>query len=175
MNLLTLPKKSILYVLISGAGLFAIIFLMFYANYRTIDKLDSNIRGMKTQIEGQKKYVPLFQDLFKKIQFKKPEGLPFPEQAKLSEEDTGKISIIQQKLAEANDFTVKGIIPDVDSSIDGSTHLMISIIMMGEFLNLRNYLFQLVSIPQLEHIEHIQVQNVETSKEIRLKIWMAKE
>ena len=175
MNLLTLPKKSILYVLISGVGVFAIIFLMFYSNYRTIDKLDLHIRRMKTQIEGQKKYAPLFQDLFKKIQFKKPEGLPFPEQAKLSEEDTGKISIVLQKLAEANNFIVKGIIPDVDSSIDGSKHLMISIIMMGEFLNLRNYMFQLVSIPQLEHIEQIQVQNVEELKEIRLKIWMAKE
>jgi len=175
MNLLSLPKKSILYALICGGALFAIIFLTFYSNYRTMEKQDLHIRNIKTQIEGQKKYAPLFQDLFKKIQFKKPGGLPFPEQAKLSEEDTGKISIVLQNLAEANDFMVKGIIPDVDSSIDGSKHLMISIIMVGEFLNFRNYLLQLVSIPQLEHIEQIQVQNVEESKEIRLKIWMAKE
>jgi hypothetical protein len=173
--MLSFPKKSIAYLFICGLGLVAIFLITFYSNYRALNKLDNNIKELKAKIESQNIFQPLFQELFKKIQFKQPEGLTFPKPAKLSQEDAGKISPILQKIAVQNNLKIEEIVPDVDSSIDGSMYLMINITMLGELIQLREFLFQLGGIPYLAHIEQIQIQTVEGAKEFRLKVWMAKE
>ena len=173
--MLSLPKKNIAYLLICGLGLLAIFLITFYSNYRTLNKLDNNIKKLNAKMERQNIFSPLFQELFQNIQFKQPEGLIFPQPAKLSQENTGKISPILQKIAVQNNLKIAEIVPDVDSSIDGSKHLMINIVMLGELIQLREFLFQLVGIPYLEHIEQIQIKSVEGAKEFRIKVWMAKE
>ena len=173
--MLSFPKKSIAYLFICGLGLLAIFLITFYSNYRALNKLDNNIKELNAKVESQKIFSPLFQELFKKIQFKQPEGLTVPKPTKLAQEDAGKISPILQGIAVHNNLKIEEIVPDVDSSIDGSKHLMINIVMLGELIQLREFLFQLVGIPYLEHIEQIQIQSVEGAKEFRLKVWMAKE
>jgi hypothetical protein len=45
----------------------------------------------------------------------------------------------------------------------------------GDFFNIRKFLIDMGSIPSLEHIEEINIQPTKTSKELRLKIWLAQE
>ena len=175
MNILKLPKRSIVVILVCGAGLLGIFLLTLYANYRTLEKLETKIAGLNDQIKGQELFAPVFQELFKKIQIKKIGGIQFPEPAKLLRDDSGKILSILQDIALANELKVEAMAPDVDSSIDGSKHLMINIVLLGEFFELRKFLLQLMSIPYLEHIEQIKIKTVEGAKEFRLRVWLAKE
>ena len=175
MNILALPKKNIIYLIFCGLGFLGIFLVTFYANYRSLDKIEKNIKELNARIENQKTFLPTFQELFKKIQFKQPEGLPFPKPEKLAQEDTGKISTILQEITVQNGLKIVEIAPDVDSSIDGSKHLMINMIMFGDLPQFRKFLFQLGGIPYLEHIEQVLIKTVEEGREFRLKIWMAKE
>jgi hypothetical protein len=45
----------------------------------------------------------------------------------------------------------------------------------GDFFKIREFLIDLGSIPSLEHIEEINIRSAKTTKELRLKIWLAKE
>lgn len=175
MNILNLPRKSIIYLLVCGAGLAAMSVVILYANYRTLAGLEKNISRMKAQIENQEYLYPVFQELFKKLQFKKPEGLDLPKPARLPRDETEKLMRLLQDLAIQNRFAVAGISPDVDSTIDGSKHLMVNMVLRGEFLRLQPFLAKLVEIPCFEHIEQIRVQSVKGTKEIQLRILLAKE
>jgi hypothetical protein len=175
MNILALPKKNIVFLTFCGLGFLGIFLITLYANYRSLDRIEKNIKELKAKIESQKTFSPIFQELFKEIQFKPPEGLPFPEPKKLAREGTGKIATILQKVVNQSGLKIAEIVPDVDSSIDGSEHLMVNMVMLGELPQFRKLLFELGALPYLKHIGQIQIKTVEDAREFRLKVWMAKE
>jgi len=175
MNILALPRKNILYMLFCGLGFMGIFLITFYADYHSLNKLERHIKELQTKIENQKTFAPIFQELFKEIQFKPPKGLPFPEPEKLAREETVKISVVLQKAAVESGLKIAEIVPDVDSSIDGSEHLMVNITMLGSLPQFRKFLFKLGTLPYLEHIGQMQIKTVEEGREFRLKVWMAKQ
>ena len=162
-------------MLFCGLGFLWIFLITFYADYRALNKLEKNIKELGTKIETQKTFSSIFQELFKDIQFKPPEGLPFPEPEKLDREQTGKIPKTLQKAAGESGLKIAEIVPDVDSSIDGSEHLMVNMTMFGSLPQFRKFLFKLGALPYLEHIGQIQIKTVEEVREFRLKVWMAKQ
>jgi len=174
MNILVLPRKNIIYLIFCGLGLLGIFLITFYANYRSLDKIEKNIKELQAKVESQKTFSPIFQELFREIQFKPPEGLPFPEPKKLAREETGRISMILQNVAGESGLKIAEIVPDVDSSIDASEHLMVNMTMFGDLSQLRTFLFNLGNLPYLEQIGQIQIKAVEDGREFRLKFWMAK-
>ena len=111
MNILNLPKKSILYLIICAVGLFAIFMVTFFSNYLALGKLDREIDALTYKIEGQKLYAPVFQELFKGIQLELPKGIPFHKQTRLAREDTGKALAVLQDLVRANNLKIKGAGP----------------------------------------------------------------
>jgi hypothetical protein len=50
-----------------------------------------------------------------------------------------------------------------------------TVVMKGELFDLRNFLVLLGEVSYLEHIEQIQIRTTQDLKEIRLKLWMARE
>lgn len=171
---MNLTKKSIVYLSVCGTVILGVVLISLYSNYRTLEKLDKQIARFKYRIENQQLFAPLYQNLLLKMQSKLPEGMAFPEEASLAQEDTGKMLSILQEMARESKLQVEQLVPDVDSSIDGSKHLMINIFMRGELAGLRNFLLGLVEIPYFEHIEQISIESVESAKKIQLRIWMAK-
>ena len=174
MNILSLPRNKILYALTCGLGLLAIFIVIFYSDYRNLAKLDKKIEELNAKIESQKLYSPVFQELFKRIRFKQPEELPFPKMEKLAREDIPKVATVLRGIAGQDNLKVEQISPDVESSINGSKHLMINLILKGDLPQLRKFLYHLGGIPYLEQIERLQIQTGEEGREFRLKIWMTK-
>lgn len=65
--------------------------------------------------------------------------------------------------------------PDLDSLIGGAGFLEMTVVMKGELFDLRNFLVLLGEVSYLEHIEQIQIRTAQDLKDIRLKLWMARE
>ena len=65
--------------------------------------------------------------------------------------------------------------PNVDSLIGGEGLLEMTVVMKGELFDLRNFLVLLAEVSYLEHIEQIQIRTAQDLKEIRLKLWLARE
>jgi len=113
--------------------------------------------------------------LSKKASFQDPENLPFPKKEKLSKNETSNISGIIQDIILLNDFKLNSILTDVGGLMDGSGMLKINIDISGDFMNLRNLILQLGTLPYLEHIENIRIDNTTDTQLIRLKLWIAQE
>jgi hypothetical protein len=67
------------------------------------------------------------------------------------------------------------ITTDDSSLMPESGYLFMRLRLSGDFFKIREFLIDLGAIPSLEHIEEINIRSTKASKELRLKIWLAKE
>ena len=175
MALKNLPTRNMMIIILFGAGLLAFILLSVFPNYFAYSNINHKISTLKNQIEEQKILSPIFEDLSDKAKFEEPGSLPFPKKEKLSKYETSKISSRIQKIILDNDYKLESIVTDMDSLMKGSDHFKMSILMQGEFMNLRNIVLQLGTLPFLDHIELIQINNHNGITQVRLEIWIAQE
>jgi len=168
-------KRIVTYLIIYIGVLLTIIVFVIYPYHMSLADADSEIEITKGRIEEQRLLFPVFKDLLKKVRLKESGGLPLPKKKKLARDETDRISSILQEIAQRSHLIISGIMPDVDSLIGGSEYLKMTIVMKGELFDLRNFLVLLGEVSYLEHIEQIQIRAAQDSKEIRLKVWMARE
>ena len=170
-----LPSRSYINIFICLAGIIAFILLVIYPQRQSRKSLDLEIDRLSTRIEEQKVLAPLFKELTSKEQFKIPENLPFPKRKKLTKEEARQLSFTVQKVIQANDFAVENIVPDVNTLMDGSGFLKLSLVAVGDFYQLREVMLQLSEIPYLEHFELLKVEAFDDLIKVTLKLWFAQE
>ena len=176
MEISKLPLRIIVSLLIFGGAFFAFILIVVYPYHVSLANMDMEINNLNVRIEKQKILLPVFKTLLEKAQYKEPKILPFPKKAKLTRDNTDKISSIFQEIAQQSNIKLTDILLDTDSLINGSGYLMVNVITNGEFFDLRDFLFRLGELPYLEHIERIQILTQGSKgSEFRLKIWLARE
>ena len=168
-------KRIATYLILCIGVLFAFVLLIIYPYHVSLVDADTEIEITKDRIEEQKLLFPVFKDLLNKAGLKESSLLPLPEQKKLARDEIDGVSSMIQKIAQRSNLKVGGILPDVDSIIGGEGFLQMTVVMKGELLDLRNFLVLLGEVSYLEHIEQIQIRTTQDLKEIRLKLWMARE
>jgi len=170
-----LPKKNIMIIVLFGGGIILFMLLSIFPNYIAYSNIENEINTLEGQIEEQKLLSPIFTELSKKTNFEVPESLPFPKKEKLSKNDTGNISIIIQDIIQLNGFKLDSLLTDVGGLLDGSGMLKMSIEMTGDFINLRKMILQFGTLPYLEHIETIRIENTNEKQKVLMKLWIAHE
>lgn len=175
MKTLKLQFHSMISYVLCGVGLLALLLIAILPRYITLSELDKQITSLNADIDEQKILHPVFKDLLKKALAKAPVGLPFPEKVKLERDKTDKIALTFQELAKKSNLKLEKIITDVDSLIDDSGFLMLNVILKGDIFDLRNFLVKLGEVQYIEHIERVQIRALDKSKEMRLKLWIARE
>ena len=170
-----LPTKNIMVIALFGGGIIFFVLLSIFPNYITYSNIENEINLLKNQIGEQKILSPIFTDFSDKAKFEYPDNLPFPKKETLSKNETGRISGIIQDIVLLNDFTVNKILTDVGGLMDGSGMLEMSVEITGDFMNLRGLIIHLGTLPYLEHIETIQIDNANDKQNIMLKLWIAQE
>ena len=170
-----LPTKNILFIILFGGGILLFVLLSIFPNYIAYSNIENEINALRQQIEEQKILSPIFTDLSDKTKFENPENLPFPKKEKLSKNATGNISAIIQDIIRQNDFKLDSILTDVGGLMNGSGMLEISLEMTGDFINLRNMILQFGTLPYLEHIETIRIENTNKKQKVSMKLCIAQE
>jgi len=170
-----LPSRNVIIILLLGGGVLLFILLSIFPNYLAYSNINHEISTLQTQIEEQKLLSPIFSDLSAKTTFEDPENLPFPQKARLPKNETENIAAIIQKIIQQNNFNLVSILTDVGSLLEDSGILKVSIEMTGDFMNLRNMILQLGSLPYLDHIEYVRIDSHSETQQFQLKIWIAQE
>ena len=169
----TLPKKTIIYLLICLAGILGFLIFAVYPNQKSLASLDMEIETIEDQIKEQEILFPVYENLLEKGKFKKPGAFPFPQKAKLGRHETERIALIFGEKARKSNLSLVDVIPDVESLREGSDVLAVNMLMKGSLLDFRDFLIHLGEIPYVENIEEIKIQPAEGGKEFRLKVSLA--
>ncbi len=167
--------QSLFLVLICCIGILTFVYMIILPYHGAVQEADREIDLLRNRIDEQRILLPVFNSLINLTQQEESSVLPTPKKEKLAREDINAILAVFQEFAQRNALKVVEVTPDVNSISDGSGYLMTRLIVQGDFLNFRNFMLDLGTIPSLERIEEVAVRPIESSREIRLKIWLAQE
>ena len=167
--------QSFVILVICSVGILAFLWLIILPSRETSASLDQEIEQLKIRIEEQRILTPVFHSLLNRAKMEGPKSLPSPEKSKLTHGDMNAISTVFKDFAGRHDLKLEDITTDDSSLMQESEYLQMRLRLSGDFFKIREFLIDLGSIPSLEHIEEIHIKPTKTAKELRLKIWLAKE
>ena len=167
--------QSLVILVICAVGILAFFLLIILPSKKTSADLDQEIESLNVRIEEQRILTPVFHSLLNRAKMEGPSELPSPEKSKLTHGDMNAISKVFQDFAGRHNLKLEEITTDDSSLMQESGYLLMRLRLSGDFFKIRKFLIDLGSIPSLEHIEEINIRSTKTSKELRLKIWLAKE
>ena len=167
--------QSLIIFLVCAAGVLVFFLLIILPSQKTSAELDQEIAKLNARIEEQRILTPVFHSLLKRAKKEGPSELPWPKKTKLTHGDMNAISTVFQDIAGKHNLKLEEITTDVRSMVQGSGYLLMRLRLSGDFFDVRKFLIDLGSIPSLEHVEEINIRSAKTSKELRLKIWLAQE
>jgi len=167
--------QSFVILVICAVGILAFFVLIILPSKTTSADLDQEIESLTVRIEEQRILTPVFHSLLKRAKIDDRSGLPSPKKSKLTHGDMNAISTVFQDFAGRRNLKLEEITTDDSSLTQESGYLLMRLRLSGDFFKIREFLIDIGSIPSLEHIEEINIRSTKTSKELRLKIWLAKE
>jgi hypothetical protein len=168
-----IPKRSVYYLLLCSSGILLFIAIGIYPLQNSLSRLDEDIAGIKARIEEQKVLFPLYKELMGRFQKKDSKLLLNAPKSSLSVDQIDGIATIFKKIAQQCNLETISIAPDAKSLANNSKSMSVSLIVRGDFLTLRKFLFELEALPWLEHLQEVQIQEVLAGKEFRLKTLVA--
>lgn len=170
MRLLHVPAQSVFYLLVCGATIVVLLVVGLYPAQISLNRLESEITSLRARLEEQRTLFPIYRELLGKIQIKDPTEIPLPERVPLPADQIDKIPALFREVSQKCDLALLSATPDARSVTNSSQFLMVELVLQGEFLKFRNFLFELQKLSYLEHIEEIQIQS--GGREFRLKVWL---
>ena len=170
-----IPAQSVYYLLLCSAGILLFILIGLYPLQSSLNQQDEDMAKLKARIEEQKVLFPLYKELLllEKTQKSDLSVLPASSKTGLSMDQLGNISFLFKNIAREGSLEALLVTPDVKSLTNNSKSISVLLVVRGDFLKLRRFLFELEKLPYLEHIEEIQIQEAAGGKEFRLKTWLA--
>jgi hypothetical protein len=174
-NLTSVPTKSLLNVVIFGGGVILFVVLAILPAQRESAALDSRIEEISGRIKEEQILTPLYESLLKKTQMKPPAGLDVLPPQKLKRDETDTVGRTFQKMARESSLQLAEYSPEIQSMIGETGTLKVSMLLKGDFFNLRPFLLQICRLPYLDKIEEITIKSAGDTKEFRLRLLLARE
>lgn len=169
---IAVPRRSIIYLLICGAGILAFVLAGIYPSYRSMVRMDRSIADLKAQIEEQKILFPLYEKLREDLAAKSLKVQSSSSKSGLPAHRMDDLSRIFGEIAANCGLELLSVTPDVKSLVDDPHFLSVRLMLGGSFFNLHKFLLELANLPYLWGIEELRIQEGLVGKEYLLKVWL---
>jgi len=149
-----------------------------YPNQKRAAALDREIETVRTQIEKQKIFIPMYEQLRriqKAVKETGTDSLPLQKGKITGAGDTHDIRARIKHAAEESRLAVAAIQPDVETIIGNTGKIRASIIVAGGYSDFRAFLIKLSrELPSIEYTEHMEIRRLADSRqyELLLDIWI---
>jgi len=128
---------------------------------------------LRYQIREQQELAPVYANVLNALNNKVPLLLPHPEKTALSRSEAGNFQTDFRLLAKKTGLNVVSLTPDINSSASPSTLFLHHIVLKGELSSLRKLMIEMKTLPYLDKIEEIGIQQNTGSMEFTMKAWIA--
>lgn len=166
------PKQSVTYIGLCLVGVLIFIFAGILPNTRTIAELTAKAADLQFQLEEQKTLSPFRKSLQEKIEKKESEILPLPAKGTLAQAKINTLPATFGATAKMSGMSLVSAIPVFTAQPGESKFLPVNVVLRGDFMNLRKFLINMGSIPYVNQIEEMAIQQKPDTKEFRLKVWV---
>ena len=170
---LGIPEKSLTYLIICGGIIVLFVLVGIFPLYLNTSNQAGEIKKIEYQIEEQKGLGPVYLNMQKAMEGKGLQVLPNPKKTTISNEEAAKFQNVFRTIAGQSGLMTISLTPDLSTMAGSSKFLLNNAVVKGEFANFRKMLIALATIPYLDRIEEIRIQQRSDSMEFRIKIWLA--
>lgn len=176
-ELLKTFHHSLITGLIFGGIILAYLLLIIHPYEKTRTQLDDEIDDLKAQVKEQQVLAPILMDILKRTKIQVPEGLSFPEKTKIARDDTDKIPMVFQDIAQMSNLNLKRFKLDLKSFANDSGLLEVNIVLNGRLFHFQSFLKRLYEVSYVGNIERIIIRTVQGEKdpEFELNVSLARE
>ena len=168
-----IQQDSFWYIVTYSGIIFLFVLVGIIPLYHYNSNLIEENKKLKNQIEEQKELGPTYLTLLKVMNNKDLRVLPNSEKKTISRGEAGKFQDDIRMIARKASLITVSLTPDLSTSAGSSASLLHNVVLKGEFANFRKILIGLGSVPYLDRIEEINIQQYPDSMEFRMKIWIA--
>lgn len=168
-----IPKQSMIYIAFCLAGLLIFLLAGILPNVRTMDELANQTAVARFQLEERKTLSPLQKTLLEQSTKKESDILPLPGKEKLAGTKIDTLPIAIGAMAKTSGMSMISAIPSLNALVGDAPFLSVNVVLRGDFINFRKFLIHLGSLPHMQQIEEIAIEQKGEAKEFRLKLWVA--
>ncbi len=172
-NLNTLGYKCFSMSIMGICGVCLFIFLGIIPLKKSKAGLDHKIQKIQLKIDSQETLLPVYRLLKERLLVDVNRALPFPDKVCLPQGQTDEIFDVFREKAKKYNMEILSIVPDLVSMDEKSRFLKVSAVFKGEILNFRKFFIAVGTIPYLEHIEMIDIQQNKEGKRFIMDFWVA--
>lgn len=155
---LNMPKQSLVKLGICAAILVAFVALLILPNIMEDKRVKRDVLQIKAEIEKQKILYPIYIKLMAELRNKVVEDLPIPEPQQLTEDKVDSAIHAVENMAMESNLRINEVTPDPMSLAKSEGYVGLNCDFYGDFMNVRDFLLQVGSLPYLRHIEQIDLQ-----------------
>ncbi len=170
---INVDPKNFWYLVIYGGIIFLIVLVGIFPLYKYNSSLNKENQELKYKIEEQKELGPVYLNLLKSADDKTVRLFPSPEKTTIPRSEAGKFQDDFRAIAGKAGLTIMSFTPDLSTLAGSSTSFLHNVVLKGEFADFRKMLIGLGSVPYLDRIEEINVQQQPYSMEFKMKIRIA--
>jgi len=163
-------KSSPILVIFCALGLLAFLLLVIYPNYRNMREYDRQLSDLNGEIALRQTLAPIYKKIIEKARIAPSTHLKSPEKTALDMENTGRLTQIFQKIANAAGLRLESVIPDAQTFDQGNGLLMVEVVFRGEFLNVQPLINTIAEQSFVDRIHNIQVRCADENKRIKLSV-----
>jgi hypothetical protein len=170
-----LPKQNLIYLGICSSIVLAFCVFGLYGSHKALKEQDATIHRLEEKIKAQQLMQPLYVSLSTRLQKKEFESINTVSKTGLPLDQLDGIPTLFGDIGNKCQVATIQANPETKSINPDSNTLPIRLVIRGEFKNLRSFLIQILQLPYVEHVEELQILEVQGGKELKVKLWLAVE
>ncbi|MBA4368610.1 MAG: hypothetical protein C0403_13345 [Desulfobacterium sp.] len=170
-----LPKRSFIYLLICGGGIFLFCLIGIYPNFKEISSLDDEISILNQQISEQEILFPVFKKMLSRIkQSTHWKGMQ-DTRKKLKTEDIAAFSDILGGFAQKSNLSINENTIDIRRFKEKGGFLEMNFSMNGDLDDFRIFIIQMMALPYDIRIGRLKIEPISEQKDFQFCLWLALE
>ena len=174
------PERRLFFVVVCLSGILGFYLLSILPHHQAADRLEEQIVDLQRQLDEQKLLGPIYQRFTRIVAETRPAlagDLPFPAAEKLTTEQLGGIEALLHRLAAQCQLDIRHSGADLNSMINETSALKLSLEIQGAFSNLRDFMLKIAELPFLEHIGGIEVRRADgiSGLQMELDLWLSRQ
>ncbi len=170
-----LPKRSFIYLLICGGGIFLFCLIGIYPNFKEISSLDDEITILNQKISEQEILFPVFKKMLSRIkQSTHWKGMQ-DTRKKLKTDDIAAFTDILGEFVQKNNLSIDQNTIDIRRFKEKGGFLEMNFSMKGDLDDFRLFIIQMMTLPYDIRIGRLEIEPISEQRVFQLRIWVVLE
>lgn len=174
------PERRLFFVVVCLSGILGFYLLSILPYQQAAGRLEEQIDDLQRRLDEQALLTPIYERFTRVVGEAQPAAagdLPFPPAERLTTEQLAGVEMLLHQLAQECRLEIRHLGADLNSMINETPELQLTLELQGAFEHLRAFMIKLAELPFLDRVERIEVRRATGIQglQMELDLWLSRE